>query len=169
MIICQQCQKTQLEGSIFCTECGAKLRNVSGTVTQSFVPNPELLKFVGAQENSSGELVQEPEPKIILHILKSGEQLSLSGQEDFTIGRSSEGQSIIPDVDLSPYNAYQEGVSRIHAAFKITGNQVNLIDLSSVNGTTVNDSKITPNVYHPLQSGDMITLGRLKIQVLLRV
>ena len=102
-----------------------------------------------------------------MHILKTGDHIPLVGQDDFTIGRMSEGQSIVPDIDLSPYNAYQEGVSRIHASLKVSEKEVSLVDLSSVNGTSINDAKIPPNVYYNLQNGDTVTLGRLKVQIII--
>jgi len=84
------------------------------------------------------------------------------------MGRVAEGQPILPDVDLSPYEAYSQGVSRLHAALKVINQRVVIMDLGSSNGTRVNGQKIVPNVDYPLNHGDMIALGKLKIQVLIR-
>jgi pSer/pThr/pTyr-binding forkhead associated (FHA) protein len=167
MIICRSCQKSQPEGAIFCSECGTKLSDTAGLTTQTIDSAADLLQTSAFEEDVYPEQSEQTGQRVSLHILKSGERIALVGQDDFTIGRMSEGQSIIPDIDLSPYNAYQEGVSRIHASVKVADNRVQLIDLSSVNGTAINETKIPPNQYHALQDGDVITLGRLKVQVVI--
>jgi pSer/pThr/pTyr-binding forkhead associated (FHA) protein len=59
-------------------------------------------------------------------------------------------------------------VSRLHAALKIHHNRVTIMDLGSSNGTRVNGQKIVPHVDYPINQGDIIALGKLKIQVILR-
>jgi pSer/pThr/pTyr-binding forkhead associated (FHA) protein len=85
------------------------------------------------------------------------------------LGRLSEGQPIMPDIDLTPYQAYASGVSRLHAVVKRDANNRALVmDLGSSNGTYVNGRRINPHVEEPLNHGDIVALGKLKIQVLLR-
>jgi pSer/pThr/pTyr-binding forkhead associated (FHA) protein len=104
---------------------------------------------------------------ISLHLVENGQILHLAGRSEFTLGRISEGQPILPDVDLSPYEAYAQGVSRLHVALKIVNNGIVITDLGSSNGTRVNGQKIVPHVDYPLNHGDIIALGKLKIQVLI--
>jgi pSer/pThr/pTyr-binding forkhead associated (FHA) protein len=40
-------------------------------------------------------------------------------------------------------------------------------DLGSSNGTRVNGQKIVPHVDYPINHGDIIALGKLKIQVII--
>jgi pSer/pThr/pTyr-binding forkhead associated (FHA) protein len=75
--------------------------------------------------------------------------LHLTGQSEFTMGRVAEGQPNLPDVDLSPYEAYAQGVSRLHAVLKLNNQRVFITDLGSSNGTRVNGQKIMPNVDYP--------------------
>ncbi len=166
MIICHQCQKSQPEGAIFCSECGVKLLDTYGVPTQNITspPLPRELASVPTMELAGNGRI---ESRVMLQIMKTGDKIPLVGQDDFTIGRMSEGQSIVPDIDLSAYSAYQEGVSRIHASIKISSSGVSLIDLSSVNGTSLNEMKVPPNVYQSLKDGDIVTLGRLKVQILI--
>jgi pSer/pThr/pTyr-binding forkhead associated (FHA) protein len=105
---------------------------------------------------------------ISLHLVGSGQVLHLAGRTEFTLGRVAEGQPILPDVDLSVYDAYSQGVSRLHAALKFVNERVAITDLGSANGTRVNGQKIMPHIDYPLNHGDMIALGKLKIQVLIR-
>jgi pSer/pThr/pTyr-binding forkhead associated (FHA) protein len=42
------------------------------------------------------------------------------------------------------------------------------MDLGSSNGTYVNGKRLNPNVEHMLGNGDVVALGKLKIQILLK-
>ena len=106
--------------------------------------------------------------ELSLFIIESKQTLNLAGRNDFTLGRVAEGQPILPDVDLSPFEAYSLGVSRLHAALKINHNRVSIMDLGSSNGTRVNGQKIVPHVDYPINQGDIIALGKLKLQIILR-
>ncbi len=104
---------------------------------------------------------------ISLHIIESGQILPLADRTEFTLGRSAEGQPIVPDVDLSSYNAYANGVSRLHAAIKLVNNRIVVVDLGSSNGTYLNGVRLSPYIETPVSHGDLIYLGKLKIQVLI--
>ncbi len=118
------------------------------------------------------ETIQPPPPQalqswISLHLIESGQVLPLADRTEFSLGRSAEGQPIVPDVDLSPYNAYANGVSRLHAAIKLVNNQVMVVDLGSSNGTYLNGVRLSPYVDTPVAHGDLVYLGKLKMQVLI--
>jgi hypothetical protein len=158
-----------MNGALFCSECGEQLIGIEGspaTIVQKGPTNPL------AEKPNRPKTAPLPPPlvgnAISLHILDTGNILPLEGREYFTLGRSAEGQLILPDIDLSPYRAYEKGVSRLHASFTISGGQVTITDLGSVNGTRVNGKKIIPNSPQPLNHGDILTLGKLKVQVLTR-
>jgi hypothetical protein len=103
-----------------------------------------------------------------LHLLDSGQILPLGDRTEFTLGRVSEAQPIMPDIDLTPYQAYANGVSRLHAVLKREGKRVFVMDLGSSNGTYLNGKRLTPNLDQTLNHGDMLALGKLKIQILLK-
>jgi len=93
--------------------------------------------------------------------------MHLKDRKEFTLGRTVEGQPILPDVDLSPFDAFSLGVSRLHAAIRIVNSEVVVTDLGSSNGTRVNGQKIVPHVDYPINHGDIIAIGKLKIQVII--
>ena len=112
-------------------------------------------------------MARSSDPNISLHIVESGQVLHLTDRKEFTLGRTVEGQPILPDVDLSPFDAFSLGVSRLHAALRIVNKELVVTDLGSSNGTRVNGQKIVPHVDYPINHGDIIALGKLKIQVII--
>jgi len=115
----------------------------------------------------------QPPPKgplqswISLYMIESGQFLPLSDRTEFTLGRSAEAQPIVPDVDLTAFNAYANGVSRLHAAIKLVENHVLVVDLGSSNGTYLNGTRLLPYVETPIANGDLLFLGKLKLQILI--
>ena len=167
-IVCPNCAFGNIEGAFFCSECGTKLITENGLTTAAIRatgghdqrPSPPAV-------TTSGEL-ESSDTILSLHVVRTGQILPMVGREEFTLGRVSEGQSILPDVDLSPYEAYSQGVSRLHATIRVFNNSISIADLGSSNGTRLNDRKLQPHREHPVQHGDMIMLGRFKLQALVR-
>jgi hypothetical protein len=167
MIICSNCQYKNVSGAVFCAECGAQLDGVETLVTQAITDEQieEELKKRAARP----EPVSAPSNSwISLHLMDSGKILPLASRNEFTLGRLSEGQPIMPDIDLTPYQAYASGVSRLHAVVKRDNNRVAVMDLGSSNGTYVNGRRLNPHTEETLSHGDIVALGKPKIQILLR-
>jgi len=78
--------------------------------------------------------------------IKTGGSYRLK-QEIMTIGRNP----------ANPIQIVDTSVSRHHAQMKIVGHRYYITDLSSRNGTFVNQRKVTEGV--PLRNGDIIQLG----------
>ena len=170
MIECPNCKNKEYSGAIFCSQCGTQLTR-GNDATQSLMRDTGNILFDSAVMRSLKDLPQSvavEEAIFTLHVIETGQFLPLSGQEKFTLGRLSQGQSPAPDVDLTDFNAYMQGVSRIHAAIKIEQGRAYIIDLGSVNGTRVNGNRLEPHVARPLQNGDILVLGKLKLQAIIR-
>lgn len=167
-IVCPNCHHKELEGALFCSECGTKLITDDGLATASIAPTDSEITRREETENIEQILISTNDAKVSLHIVQTGQILPLVGRTEFTIGRVSDGQSILPDIDLSPYEAYSHGVSRLHATFKINKDSITITDLGSSNGTRINKTKIPAHKDHQVTHGDIIALGRFKIQALIR-
>jgi serine/threonine-protein kinase len=76
------------------------------------------------------------------------------GQEELIIGRTH-GKNWV-EVDLGPHGAAKAGVSRRHARLIKTGSKWQVDDLGSLNGTYVNDVRLTPAKPRSLKDGDVI-------------
>jgi hypothetical protein len=166
MILCKNCLHKNPPGAIFCAECGAQLG--AGEIATQSIRTDKV-------KPSSGRGTPIAIPKPItdnawasLHLMDSGQILALSERNEYTLGRLSEGQPVVPDLDLSPHQAYAAGVSRIHALIKRDGKRVAIMDLGSANGTYVNGKRLTVNSERMLNHGDVVALGKFKFQILLR-
>jgi hypothetical protein len=167
MIICKNCLHKNLPGAIFCSDCGAQL-TVTELATQS-IRSDKVAAAAGSQDTPIAF------PNAItddawgsLHLMDSGQIFPLTERNEYTVGRISEGQPVIPDLDLSPYKAYAAGVSRLHALLKRDGKRVVIMDLGSANGTFVNGKRLMPQAERLLSHGDVVALGKFKFQILIR-
>lgn len=167
MIICSNCQHQNVTGAVYCAECGAQLEGVETLITQAITD--EQIEDELKKKAPRPEAAAVPANSwLSLHLMDSGKILPLASRNEFTLGRLSEGQPIMPDIDLTPYQAYASGVSRLHAVVKREASRVLVMDLGSSNGTYLNGRRLNPHTEEPLNHGDIVALGKLKIQVLLR-
>jgi len=169
MILCPNCHNKELPGAYFCSECGTQLMSLDFLNTRMINKPPDDKKIdPGSNSFQTRKVIQKPkDPSISLHLVESGKVIHLNDKKDFTLGRSVTGQSILPDVDLSPFDAFSQGVSRMHVSLRIMNGDVYVTDLGSSNGTKINGQKIVSHVEYSISHGDLVTLGRLKVQVLL--
>jgi hypothetical protein len=168
MILCPNCLHKEMLGAFFCSECGAQLVYTTG------VPTSAIRSTGGLRDKSASSTTPPPPPPatsgavISLNIISTGDIIPLTGIEEITLGRVSEGQPIIPDIDLTPYKAYEAGVSRMHASIRAIDEQIMVTDLGSANGTNINGMKMSSHIPYPVRHGDILTLGKFKIQILFR-
>lgn len=168
MIQCPNCKHQELPGALFCSECGTQLVTADTLTAPLASPNNENLDF-DAQTNGIGPSIKETAAPfkntiISLHVLNYNRTLHLAGRNEYSLGRVAKGQPILPDFDLSEFDAYNNGVSRLHAVIKTGIGKMSIMDLGSANGTRVNGQKIAANVEYPLKNGDLIAFGKLKIE-----
>jgi len=171
MVICQNCLFKNMTGAVFCSECGSQLIRDESQKTGK-VRATNGFKSGSKSEAASDSVIfpttPYPDAPVSLHILNSGVFLPIPNEEEVILGRASEGQSMVPDINLDPYRAFEAGVSRIHAAIRLVDDQVLITDLGSGNGTRINGNRIEPNIPHPLKNGDLLNLGKLKLQVMIQ-
>jgi len=166
MISCPNCKNQEKDGALFCSECGAQLVATDGLQTHAIQKKEPTAPFQ--------QPAPEPLPKLTaadawatLYLVESGQVIPLTGRTEYTLGRGSDGQPVMPDVDLSPHKAYEHGVSRLHAVIKKQPARIIIMDLGSSNGTYLNGVRLMANIENPVVNGDMIALGKLKMQLLL--
>lgn len=164
MIICPNCKHEEVDGAVFCSECGTQLVKSESVTTQK-IDLPDGSNIVTGPIHN--EIPDYGNAWISLHMLDSGQILPVAERNEFTIGRISDNQPIMPDIDLSSFKAYDNGVSRLHAVIRRNDGNVIIMDLGSSNGTYVNGIRMLPNVEQSLHHGDVVALGKLKMQIVL--
>lgn len=146
MKICPSCRHNNIEGYMYCEDCGEDLTSVESMPTVMFASTPE-------------------EPGIMLVVTKTAEAIHLRLDARNILGRYDPDRSQQPDVDLSDYRAFEHGVSSRHAVIQHTPEGVQIVDLGSTNGTYVNGRRLVPNQYYVLNDGDEIRFSRLVTRI----
>jgi hypothetical protein len=95
----------------------------------------------------------------------SGTPLLLPLIDEAVIGRRDPSTQASPELDLTPYGAYQLGISRRHASIERRDNVPVLVDLGSRNGTFLNGHRLEANQVVPIHQGDEIRLGKIVMKI----
>lgn len=182
MIECPQCQNEEYVGAMFCSDCGAPLHRDNSedrdsTLQTNKIAFPEELDqdyspFLKPLSPLHADL-PFPEPKegiakdtrVQVIVPQSGKVLPLTEKHEYTFGRVSGTQPVLPEIDLTAENAYILGVSRLHATIRLSEDYVTITDLGSANGTWINGKVIRPHVPHLISNGDTIHLGKLLLKM----
>jgi hypothetical protein len=166
MITCPNCRHEEVPGALFCSECGAQLVFSDTTNTTAFPEKQmkwgDLPGTAPMQPNMTSTL----RARILVHIIDNGKLIPVPDKTEFTVGRASEGQPITPDIDLGEFNAFDFGVSRLHIVVRLTGEKLTVMDLGSSNGTFINGIRLPSNSEQGISSGDVVSLGKFRIQIL---
>lgn len=138
------------------------LYNSSRTIVAMRLPNTKTLPKP-ARTRQTGMLGAN---SISLFVGESDEPLILEVTNQAILGRYVPNSSTQPRVDLTPYGAVEKGVSRMHAVIRRTDTGLTIQDLSSSNGTWLNNVKLQPYTPSPLKSGDRLLLSQIVIEVI---
>ena len=168
MIECPACKHQEFVGTLYCPECGTRLFHISPLPSMAGALAAIERQGVGTKPAAPDGPTLESGAILGLRHTASGEILTLLGRDNYTLGRSVEGQAVIPDIDLARFEAYQHGVSRIHAELRLDEEGIFVVDLDSANGTQVNGKPLKTQEPAAVRHGDVITLGQLRLQLISR-
>jgi hypothetical protein len=159
---CPACHTINPEGEFYCRHCGALLAQAAGAPDTT---DTRPLAGVGMPDTSYfGE-----DSVLYLRVRGAESPLHLRiGSNEVMIGRCAPDSVMVPDIDLSPYQADAKGVSRLHAALRRHGDTLMLTDMGSMNYTYVNGQRLHAHEVRALHDGDEIRLGQLPLQVFFR-
>lgn len=147
---------------MYCQECGNPLQGSPRVATrklESMGINPSQRKpFWGTTRFS-------PSAEVIMRIENTSDSLDVVSKDKVIIGRADQASNHYPDIDLGPYGAVNEGVSRVHACFQRSEDAITIIDMDSVNGTYLNGHRLIPHQPRVLQDGDELRFGRLVTRI----
>jgi pSer/pThr/pTyr-binding forkhead associated (FHA) protein len=165
VITCPVCKHSELDGTLFCSECGAALWGDAFTEdTATLKPEIEPLP---ATDNVSTLVIPMFAPPVgfSLRINGAKEQVQLTGKTEYLVGRSDPKHDVRPDLDLGPFGGQQLGVSRKHASLLQVDNGFAIRDLGSTNGTIVNGRVLAAGQDWLLPDGHEIRLGKLAMNI----
>jgi len=140
---CKECQMENIEGALFCEECGAKLNEMPEPVETS---------------------VEAGNMNIVLSTVDGG-RVEIPSKDEVIIGREDPVSEVFPDVDLTGLGGMEKGVSRRHAVIHRSGADYTVEDMGSTNGTYVNRKRIQPHAPQTIKPGDEVKFGKLSLSV----
>ncbi|HMQ32119.1 MAG TPA: FHA domain-containing protein [Chloroflexaceae bacterium] len=161
---CSHCSAQQLEGAIFCSECGASLMASPGRRETTASLNKAASGGDPATLEIGPKVVDAPQtaaPAVCLVVINSGRRIVVDGNQELLVGRKDNQRGIYPDVDLGLDGGYDAGVSRRHAVIAPRGGGFVVEDLASANGTFVNGRRLPAQTPTPVRSGDELKFGTL--------
>jgi pSer/pThr/pTyr-binding forkhead associated (FHA) protein/ribosomal protein L40E len=147
---CPECGFQNPETANYCSKCGSLLvREESGEATMAFTPEQAEEERQAELENSG---IKGPALVVRSGGGRAGETFLLENEET-TIGRSPDCDIFLDDVT----------VSRRHAVMTRKGNELEIKDLGSLNGTFLNRHRIETG---RLGDGDELQIGKYRLTFL---
>jgi len=169
VLVCPNCGAQLEPGSQFCDMCGAQLETPAPQPPPSAptpAPSPAPTPAMPSQPTPSPPAAYQPGAAVQGQLVVQGTNVALPfppGRTEVIVGREDPVSGIFPDVALTDHGGDEGGVSRQHARIFVEGTQVLVEDLNSTNYTYVNQQKLTPAQPHPLNDGDELRFGRVKL------
>lgn len=160
---CPYCAHQNREGSLFCDECAHRLDgDGTATIPTRFFEVAPTNQDQMLRNMSWGTAHFDEKSSIVLHITNVAEPVMLDPTKRTILGRfdPTSGQ-YVPDLDLTPFGALENGVSRQHAAIYRNDTTLTVVDMGSANGTHLNGQRLIPNQPRILRDGDEIQFGKL--------
>jgi len=140
---CKECQMENIEGALFCEECGAKL----------------------TEEAEVLDTAVETETEHMVLASSDGSTLEIPAKDEIVIGREDPISEVFPDVDLTGLGGMENGVSRRHAIIHRAGGDFTVEDMGSTNGTYINRKKLQPHAPQVIKPGDELRFGKLSLKL----
>lgn len=167
MIVCPACKTSNVDNTLFCTECGNYLAKNNCQTTDPVGINLEDQAFdMVGQASDDKELTVGTEPLAInLEIGEVKRPIQISLRKPIHMGRLDPGGNIFPEIDLTYDGGVEKGVSRRHARIMKREHKIYVEDLGSSNGTFINGQKLMPFFPEILTDGDDLQLGKLQIKI----
>lgn len=168
---CPTCGFTNRAGVLVCENCGTNLisgdnsvlgtRKLHGEDDEKSGEEVKLSTSEMQALKSAGTEVFEESMVLRLEIDGAPAPILIYPKAETSLGRRDPATGTMPDVDLTTYAGYRMGVSRRHAVIRLNNKRLEVYDLGSSNGTSVNGVRLAPHQPYPLRDGDEVALGKM--------
>lgn len=157
------------DGSGFCDQCGEALP-IATSAPDAAIPaapaypdaTPDATPNATPDASAPAFVASAPAETAHLTLKEDGADFALEGKTEYLIGREDPVSNIYPDIDLTPHNGEDYGVSRMHAKIYAQGGQYQVEDLNSTNFTYVNRQKLTAKTPTTIKDGDELRFGKVE-------
>jgi len=162
---CPQCKRLNRADAIICEHCGKPFDGVPDLYSTTSEMEGKT-KYFPDELKVKKERVSRAAPAegIAIYTNDLSYPIEVCRVNEFIIGRLT-GVTDEKVLDLTPYNGYDQGVSRRHLMIRRDGKGYTATDLESSNGTWVNEQRLHPHHPFPLKTGSQIHLGQMQIFV----
>lgn len=177
MITCIHCGHINRVGIIFCEKCGNSLDSIPVTYETNVLSKSmaekiedqlsDTVKVDELNDVQGSPSLFQPNMELLLEIEGISNLIKLKPQEghEYIIGRHDPEGGFMPAIDLLPFGGYRMGISRKHAMLTLVGKRLNIRDLGSSNGTSVNGNRLDQHEDHQLRDGDKLRMGSMAFRV----
>jgi uncharacterized OB-fold protein len=152
-VTCPACGATVSSDDQFCDNCGAELAAARAPARAE--------PAAGAEPAGAPAVPATGGPRLI--VADSGAEIALPASDEIIVGREDPVSSIFPDIDLTAHGGEEGGVSRQHVKIQQQNGNYTVQDLDSTNFTFVNHKRLAAHAPEPLQDGDELRLGRVRL------
>lgn len=150
-----------------------RIKRRPATILQEAAPAPSIPVRMAPPVSEDTDRVRlvpkQPDPPawrlILTTVGRKASTIGLDVRQSLVMGRLDQDDDQAPDLDLTPHQAVEHGISRQHAVLIPSTDALYLVDLDSTNGTWVNGAYLEPGQRYAVNPGDRIELGLLKLMV----
>lgn len=167
MQTCPHCGKENRETDSYCYSCGHILASALSTLeVQSSTRKLDDVYESLEPRRRWGTAFFDQRSRLELKFRDSGQAMLLEVPHRIVLGRAHDEADVSqPDVDLAPYLALEQGVSRRHLELRRDHETIKVVDMDSANGTFLNGQRLIPGEPRILRDNDELRLGRLVFRV----
>lgn len=168
MQTCPTCGNSVSASAVMCRFCGHLFYELGDNPNQTVVVErpPSLVNPDEDTSTISGTSRFALSSVLYISIERMNTPISRTLRDKpIFIGRSDTTILGGDDIDLTPYNARDRGVSRRHAQIYYQEGEIYLEDLGSSNGTLVNGVPLSAHAPYKLRDGDEVILGKMMLWV----
>ncbi len=166
MQVCHNCGKENANAEIYCYACGHILPAALAGEIDDTTGQLDIVPDTIDPQRRWGTAYFDRQNELQLTFRNTNESIVIDLNREVVVGRfHTEPNTPLPDIDLTPFGALEDGVSRQHLKFAREHDTMVVTDLGSSNSTYLNGQRLMPYEPRILRDNDELRLGRLVVRV----